>query len=105
MKILITQESDWFIRGPHNQQHIAEKLSSRGHEILVIDHDILWRKQNSKGFYSKRRVFNDICLIYNGARVTVIRPGFIKIPLLDFASLFFSHWTEIKNQIKLTNYN
>jgi glycosyltransferase involved in cell wall biosynthesis len=100
MKILITQESDWFIRGPHNQQHIAEKLSLRGHEVHVIDHDILWRKQNKKGLYSKRRIFKDIFRIYDDARITVIRPGFIKVPILDFASLFYSHWKEIKNQVK-----
>jgi glycosyltransferase involved in cell wall biosynthesis len=99
MKILMLQESDWFIRGPHNQQHLAEKLSLRSHDIKVIDHDILWRRQNNKSIYSPYCIFHNVSRIYDGARINIIRPGFIRIPVLDYISLLFSHRKEIRKQI------
>jgi len=100
MRILIIQESDWFKRGPHNQHHLAEKLSLRGHEVCVIDHEIDWRTRNNGGLYSRRSVFSNVSRIYDDARITVIRPGIIKIPVVDYISLILSHKKEIRYQIE-----
>ncbi|MBM4447434.1 MAG: glycosyltransferase family 4 protein [Chloroflexi bacterium] len=100
MRILIIQESDWFKRGPHNQHHLAEKLSLRGHKVCVIDHEILWRIEDNRGLYSRRHVFNNVSRIYTGAVITVIRPGIVKVPVLDYVSLIFSHRKEIRRQIE-----
>ena len=43
MRILVVQETDWFEKGPLQQHHLMEKLSLRGHEIRVIDHEIIWK--------------------------------------------------------------
>ena len=37
MKILLIQETDWFVKGPLQQHHLMEKLSLDGYEIRVID--------------------------------------------------------------------
>lgn len=100
MKILIVQESDWLKRGPHQQHQLADRLSLRGHQIRVIDYEILWREQAKKGLYSKRQLFNNVSKINAEAKVTVIRPGIIKIPLLDYISLLITHQKEIIRQIK-----
>jgi len=100
MRILITQESDWLRRNPLQQHHLAERLSLQGHDIRVIDYELLWKTQGRKELYSRREVFNNVSKIYSGANVTVIRPGIIKIPWLDYASLIFSHQKEINQQIK-----
>ncbi|MFC1985825.1 glycosyltransferase family 4 protein [Chloroflexota bacterium] len=100
MRILITQESDWLKRNPLQQHHLAEMLSLRGHDIRVIDYELLWRTQGKKELYSRREVHNDVSKIYSGAKITVIRPGIIKIPWLDYISLIFSHRREIAQQIK-----
>ena len=100
MRILITQESDWLRRNPLQQHHLAERLSLQGHDIRVIDYELLWKTQGRKKLYSRREVFNNVSKIYSGANVTVIRPGIIKIPWLDYASLIFSHQKEINQQIK-----
>jgi glycosyltransferase involved in cell wall biosynthesis len=100
VKILIVQESDWLKRGPHQQHQLADRLSLRGHQIRVIDYEILWRDQDKREPCSKRQVFDNISKIHQEAKVTVIRPGIIKIPLLDYASLIFTHTKEIKRQIK-----
>ncbi len=100
MRILITQESNWLTKGPHNQHHLAEKLSIKGHQIRVIDHDILWRKQDKAGLRSSRIIFNDIYRIYDNARITVIRPGIVRVPVFDYISLIVTHKREIKRQIE-----
>lgn len=100
MRILFTQETDWLKRNPLQQHHLAEMLSLRGHEIRVIDYELLWKTQGRKELYSKREVFNNVSKIYSGAKITVIRPGILKIPGLDYVSLIISHRKEIYRQIK-----
>lgn len=100
MKILLIQESDWLKRGPHQQHQLADRLSLRGHQIRAIDYEILWRAQGKKELYSRRQVFENIAKTGTGARVTVIRPGIIKILWLDYISLIFTHRKEIERQIK-----
>ena len=100
MKILIIQDTDWLKRNPAQQHHLAEMLSLRGHEIRVIDFEILWRTQGRSELWSRREIFSNISKIHEGAKVTVIRPGIIKIRLLDYISIFFSQKKEICRQIK-----
>ncbi|MDO8636598.1 MAG: glycosyltransferase, partial [Dehalococcoidia bacterium] len=100
MKILITQETDWLKRNPLQQHHLAETLSLRGHEIRVIDDELLWRQQGKKESYSRREVFQNVSKIYPGGQVTVIRPGIIKFPSLEYVSLIATHRKEIQRQIK-----
>jgi glycosyltransferase involved in cell wall biosynthesis len=100
MRLLITQETDWIKRNPLQQHHLAELLSLRGHEIRVIDYELLWRSQGKRKLFSRRQVFPGFHKIYDDARVTVVRPGIIKIPLLDYISLVCTHRGEINRQIK-----
>ncbi len=100
MRLLITQESDWIKRNPLQQHHLAEMLSLRGHEIRVIDYELLWRTQGKRELFSRRQVFPDVCKIYDKAKVTVVRPGIIKVPGLDYFSLLFTHRGEIARQVK-----
>lgn len=100
MKILITQETDWLKRNPIHQHHLAEMLSLKGHEIRVIDHELQWRAEAGKRRHLNREIFDGVVKIYQGASVTVIRPGIIKVPILDNISLFYSHKKEIKRQIE-----
>ncbi|MBN2462605.1 MAG: glycosyltransferase family 4 protein [Dehalococcoidia bacterium] len=100
MKILIVQESDWLKRGPHQQHQLADRLSLKGHQIRVIDYEILWREQGKSELCSRHQVFEDVWKINPSAKVTVIRPGIIKIPLLDYVSIVFTHQREINRQIE-----
>ena len=100
MRILITQETDWLCRNPAQQHHLAEMLSLRGHEIRAIDYELLWRTQGERELYFRRKVFDNVSKIHEGARITVIRPGIVKIPWLDNVSLVFSHKKEIDRQVE-----
>ena len=98
-KILLVQETDWFEKGPLQQHHLMERLSLKGYEIRVIDHEIVWKTHGKQELRSQRRVFNNISRVYNGANITVVRPKIIKIPHLDYISLVFSRKKEIGRQI------
>jgi glycosyltransferase involved in cell wall biosynthesis len=100
MRILITQETDWLKRNPAQQHHLAERLSRRGHEIRVIDYELLWRQRKKRQLRSPRQVFEGVSKIYPGASVTVIRPGIITLPWLSYLSLLLSHRREIRRQIR-----
>ena len=98
MKILVVQESDWIKRNPHQQHHLMERLSIKGHEIRVIDYPIDWKEE--KGIYQKREVIGNYHKIHPEASIDVVRPGILKMPALIYSSVVFSHWREIKHQIK-----
>lgn len=99
MRILLVQESDWLARGPHQQHHLADRLSLKGHQIRVIDYEISWKQQEKKQLYTRRQAFKHISKVLEEADVAVIRPGILKIPGLDYLSLMFSHRIEIERQI------
>lgn len=98
MKILVVQESDWIKRNPHQQHHLMERLSLKSHEIRVIDYPIDWKEE--KGIYQKRKVIEDYYKIHPEASIDIIQPSLLKIPALVYSSVIFSHWREIKHQIK-----
>jgi len=100
MKILVIQETDWIKRGPHQQHHLMERLSLKGHQIRVIDYRFLWRKEAKKNLYSKRQILEKVSKVYKQANITLFRPAMVKIPGLEHLSLIFFHKKEIARQIK-----
>ena len=98
MKILVVQESDWIKRNPHQQHHLMERLSLRGHQVRVIDYPIGWKEE--KGRYNRRNVVDGYYKIHPEARVQVITPSILKIPYFIYPSMLFYHRREIKRQIK-----
>ncbi len=99
MKILAVQESDWIEKGPHQSHHLLERLSERGHEIRVIDFEIGWRSNGREELISKRKIFTNERKATDKGNITVIRPSIIKLPLLDYISLLYTHNKEIKRQL------
>ncbi|MFA0832420.1 MAG: glycosyltransferase [Methanobacterium formicicum] len=98
MKILLLQDAEWRKKGPHQQHHLMELLSLQGHEIRVIGFDQLWQEEDHS-FYSRRLFVSDVCRFYEGAKVSFIRPSFIKIPLLDYISFLLTSRSEINEQV------
>ena len=99
MRILVVQESDWLQKGPHQQHHLMEKLSLKGHEVMVIDFEVGWSQKPRKGLYAKRMLLNNVSKAYKDASVVIVRPSMLKLPLLDYASIIFTHTLEIYRQI------
>jgi glycosyltransferase involved in cell wall biosynthesis len=99
MKILVVQESNWVDRGPHQSHHLMERLVQRGHEVRVIDFDILWRKNKNRKLFSQRSVFVSPPKTIPDAKITVIRPSIIQLPVLEYLSLLYYHRKEITEQL------
>lgn len=100
MKILLVQESDWLERNPHQQHHLMERMVVRGHEVRVIDYPIDWpNDEESKGIIYHKEIHESVSKIKENANIEVIRPSFIKIKGLNYATLFFTHKREIERQI------
>ncbi|KZX16556.1 putative teichuronic acid biosynthesis glycosyltransferase TuaC [Methanobrevibacter cuticularis] len=100
MKILLVQESDWLERNPHQQHHLMDRMAMKGHEIKVIDYPIDWAKDGSKNLLYHSKIYNNVSKVDERANIQVIRPGFVRIPVLSYVSLAFSHRKEIKKQIE-----
>ncbi len=103
MRILFVQETNWVNRKPIDQHNLAERLSLRGHKLLIIDFEIDWNKHPYDGILSPRKVFNNVTKTVSNASVTVVHPKILRVPILDYLSLAFSQWTEINRQVSEFN--
>ncbi len=99
MRILVIQESDWLNRGPHTSHHLMERLSKRGHEIRVIDYEIDWPSAIDGKFISEKKIFRGVHKAIKDNTIIVIRPPIIRLPVLNYISLIYTHAKEIKLQI------
>ncbi len=99
MKILAIQETDWIKRGPHQQHHLLERMAERGHEVRVIDFEYLWQEEEDPDRIRTREELNPPSHVIDDADITLIRPGIVKVPLLDKASIFLTHKKEIQNEL------
>src|SRR2546422_5500538 len=99
LRILVLQESDWIERGPHQSHHLLERMAQRGHEVCVIDFEIGWRDHRTRGRIAPRRVVVDVHKVCDDVSVTVVRPAFIRLRILDYVSSAVSHSLETRRQI------
>ncbi len=100
MRILVLQESDWVAKGPHQGHHLLERMRSRGHEVRVVDFEIRWADRREPSRLARRRVFPDVHKVMEDGKISVIRPLFLRLPVLDIVSLVFTHWLEVRRQFR-----
>ncbi|QEE16049.1 glycosyltransferase [Promethearchaeum syntrophicum] len=100
MKILILQETNWMLRGPHQQHHLMERLSAKGHEIRVIDFDFLWqeKKEDHKLFYRNKKYLSTPRISMN-SKIQIIQPGMLKLPIFCYLSIPITHFLSIYKEI------
>src|SRR3972149_4237455 len=77
-----------------------DRMALRGHEIRVIDHEYLWKGDNEKNIFTRRKELKHVYKIFSDADITLIRPGMIKFAGFDMVSILYYHNKEIKKQIK-----
>ena len=99
MKIFVVQESNFIARGPHQSHHLLERMVQRGHDVRVIDFDILWRNDEKREIVLSRRVITARPKAIPGADITVIRPTIVQLPVLEYVSLLYSHGKELLHQL------
>lgn len=100
MNILCIQETDWIKRGPHQQHHLLERLADRGHTVRVIDYEFLWQEDEDPARLRTRTTQQAPTQVIDDADLELIRPGMVKAPLLDMASIPVTHRNEINHQLK-----
>ena len=100
LNLLFIHEVDWMDKVVFEIHNISEILS-KNHNVFAIDYEEKWRKDSFFDMGTlKTREFKHVSRAYDGADVTVRRPGMIKLPLLSRLSAFFTHYREIKKTIK-----
>lgn len=104
MNILFIQEIEWLNNVVFDIHSLSEALSLLGHQVYAIDYQSNWVRNSPVDFGSlKTKEIKDVARAYPGARVSLIRPGFIKIPGLSRLSAAFTHYLEIQKTIKDKN--
>ncbi|MGD0793989.1 MAG: glycosyltransferase family 4 protein [Dehalococcoidales bacterium] len=104
MNILFVHEVDWLNKVVFDIHSLADGLSLRGHHVFAIDYEDTWKQKNLFDLGSlKTSQFDGIARSLPGASVTLIRPGFIKIPALSRLSAAFTHYKEIHKTIREKN--
>ena len=100
MNILFIHEVDWMDKVVFEIHNLSEILS-KNHNVFAIDYEEKWRKDSFFDMGTlKTREFKHVSRAYDGADVTVRRPGMIKLSLLSRLSAFFTHYHEIKKTVK-----
>jgi glycosyltransferase involved in cell wall biosynthesis len=99
MRIAVIQETDWSRRGPHQQHHLFERLSLRGHEIIVLDYPILRPHWPREPFITPPRDCSNAARIYDGAQIRLITPGTLSPAILARPSSLITHWRTLGNLI------
>ena len=100
MRILVVQESDWIERGPHQSHHLLERLHNRGHQVRVIDFEIGWRGRPARERFTARKEFIAPPKVVEGAEIEVVRPPFLRLPVLDYVSAVVTHSVEMRRQLR-----
>ncbi|MGF1506450.1 MAG: glycosyltransferase family 4 protein [Anaerolineae bacterium] len=91
MRIIVVQETDWLKRGPHQQHHLFERLSLRGHQITVLDYPILREHWPHEPLRVPEVRTTNAARIMDGACIHLITPGTISMGALARPSSVISH--------------
>jgi len=95
MRIIVVQETDWLRRGPHQQHHLFERLSLRGHEVIVLDYPILRPHWPREPLLSPRLERENAARLYEDARIHLITPATLSLRLLARPSSLIAHHAEL----------
>lgn len=99
MNILFIHEVDWLRKVVFEIHTLAESMSLLGHKVYAIDYESMWVKKGLFDLYKPEEIVN-VSRVYPEASVYLIRPGFIKIPVLSRITAFFSHYFQIEKTIR-----
>lgn len=100
MNILFVHEIDWLRKVVYEIHTLPELLSLSGHNVYAIDYESMWVKEHVLDFGRWRTRQTSGVRAYQGASVTLIRPGFVKIPVWSRVTAFATHYMAIRRAIE-----
>lgn len=74
-------------------------MSLLGHKVYAIDYESMWVKKGLFDLYKRTETLN-VSRVYPEAPVSLIRPGFLKVPVLSRISASISHYFAINKTLK-----
>lgn len=99
MNILVVHETEYLNKVVFEYQVIPELWASWGHNVFVVDFETNWKKNSALDFFSKTKIVKGARKAGKTRGVTLIRPWFIKLPVISRMSATVSHYQEIKKVI------
>lgn len=95
LNILFIHEVDLLKKPVIDTHLLAEGLSILGHNVYAIDYESLWKRGEPKTL----KEF-DISRAIPNSCVHLIRPDFIRVPVLSRISAFYNHYFKIRDVIR-----
>ncbi len=95
MNILFVHEIDWLKTVVFELHTLSELLSRRGHRVFALDYEDHWRPNGHGRLGDLGTRSYDVARAYPDARVTLVRPGFVKVPAVSRCSAFYTHYREL----------
>jgi glycosyltransferase involved in cell wall biosynthesis len=101
VNILFVHEIDWLRKVVFEIHTLSELLSLRGHSVYAIDYESMWERNTTFDFGTlKTKEVEGIARAYRDASVSLIRPGFVKIPGISRLSAACTHRRVIRRIIR-----
>jgi len=100
MNILVIHETEYIKKVVFEYQIIPEIWASKGHRVYVVDFETNWRRSGFFDLINHTKIIKNVKRANKKCGITLIRPGFIRIPLLSRISASINHYFVIKKVIK-----
>jgi len=100
MNILVVHETEYIDKVIYEYQIIPEILSARGHSVFVIDFPTNWSKAGQTDWFSEGMSYPNVSRANKSNSITLIRPAFIRIPVISRITAFFSYFFLIEKTIR-----
>ncbi|HEX2979657.1 MAG TPA: glycosyltransferase [Anaerolineaceae bacterium] len=100
MNLLVIHETEYINKMIFEYQIIPEILATRGHNVVVIDYPSNWGKEKRVGLWSKPMRVENVSRAHKGNGITLIRPGYVRYPVISRLSAFFNYYSLIESVIR-----
>jgi glycosyltransferase involved in cell wall biosynthesis len=103
MNILVVHETEYVDKVIYEYQIIPEILATRGHNVYVIDFPTNWSRVAQNNWVSKEVSYPNVSRANKSNSITLLRPTFIRIPVISRITAFFSYFFLIEKTIRENN--
>lgn len=100
MNILVVHETEYIKKMIFEYQIIPELWASWGHRVYVVDFENNWQRSGALNLLSRSQEYKNLHRANKKKGITLVRPWFIKLPILDRITGMFSHYFAIKKLLK-----
>lgn len=100
MNILFVHEVEWVDKVVFDIHYLAEALSLRGHRVYGIYYEDRWARQGPGNLLHRETRLENVSRAIPGASVSLISPGYVKLPGIARISAAITHYRTIEKTIR-----